>query len=449
MKLKKISAILLSMSLATGMLAGCGSSNNSSADEKTEQTNEATADSANSEEKADSEQTGDGKIESCEVEFWHYMTGNLETTLTELTDEFNKNNEYGITVKLVNQGKAQDLQSKLTSNAAAGTLPDMAQAYNNYFTEYVNEVVHLDDFVANDYDNYEDIIQSYRDENSEYGFVSGLPFNKSTYVYFYNKTLFDELGLEAPKTWDDFYTIGEKVLAEKNLASLGYDDLPGMLEALVRQAGADYVTDDGAQFDNEKGQAALTLITELYSKGYARLAGDGEFFSTLLSNGLVAGYVGSSAGASYITADGWELGVAPLPAGEVSAANMAGTNLVMFAKDENKQKAAWEYMKYLTSEESTTKWAISTGYLPVRTSAFESEEYQAFMAENPVAAAAYAQSKDFFYSPVFEKSSDVRTAMTAKLEEIVLNNSDKNTDNDVDAQTALSQVVDAINEAVK
>lgn len=433
MKFKRLSALVLAMSMTATLLAGCGG-------QKTE-TNDAEASDAVAGTEAAA--VTDGTIEACEVEFWHYMTGNLETTLTELTDEFNSTNEYGITVKLVNQGNAGDLQSKLTASAASQTLPDMAQAYNNWLPEYLPEVVHLDDFVANDFDNYDDITQSYRDENSEFGFISGVPFNKSTYLYFYNKTLFDELGLEAPQTWDDYYTIGEKMLAEKELASLGLDDRAGCWEAFVKQTGADYVTADGVQYNNEQGLAATQLLTDMYSEGYARLAGDGEFFSTLLSNSLVGAYIGSSAGVSYITPDGWELGIAPVAAGETGAAYTAGTNLIMFAKETNEQKAVWEYMKYLTSTEVTTKWAMATGYLPVRTSAFESEEYQAFMEENPAAAAAYAQADAMFFSPTFDGSNDVRTAVNTAVEEIAIYNTDSDTSNDVDAETALSMLVEA------
>ena len=436
MKMKKLCALLLSLSLTVGMLTGCGGGQSEETTDN--QTTEST----------DSAATTDGTIEPCEIEFWHYMTGGLEATLTELTDKFNSENEYGITVKLVNQGAVSDLQSKLTSNAAAGTLPELAQAYNNWLPEYLPEVVHLDDFVANDFDNYEDITESYRTENSEFGFISGLPFNKSTYLYFYNKTVFDELGLEAPKTWEDYYTIGEKVLAEKNLASLGLDDRAGIMESLFLQAGTDYVTNDGVQFDNENGLAAAQLIVDLYSKGYGRLAGDGEYFSTLLSNNLIAAYIGSSAGVSYITADGWELGIAPLAAGKEGAAYTAGTNLVMFAKDANAQKATWEYMKFLTTTENTTTWAKATGYLPVRTSAFESEEYQTFMAENPAAAAAYAQIDAMFASTTFDGSNDVRTAMNTAVETVAVYNTDNDTSNDLDAAGALQTMVDAAKGAI-
>ena len=80
--------------------------------------------------------------------------------------------------------------AKLTANAAADTLPDLSQAYNSWLIPYLDKVVHLDDFVANDYDNYEDIMEGYREETSQFGFINAMPFNKSTYVYFYNKTMF-------------------------------------------------------------------------------------------------------------------------------------------------------------------------------------------------------------------------------------------------------------------
>ena len=63
-------------------------------------------------------------------------------------------------------------------------------------------------------------MEGYREETSQFGFINAMPFNKSTYVYFYNKTMFDELGLEAPETWDDLLNIGKTFQEEKGLVSL-------------------------------------------------------------------------------------------------------------------------------------------------------------------------------------------------------------------------------------
>lgn len=451
MRKKQLLTSLLTVTLATTSLAGCGSTkkNETSEDATVTQaaatqeptTTEAEQASSSSEDTSASEGT-QKTIEACEITFWHAMSGQQETTLTELTDQFNRENEYGITVTLVNQGYYSDLSTKLTANAAADTLPDIAQAYNSWLIPYLDKVVKLDDFVANDFDAYEDIIQSYRDETSQFGFINALPFNKSTYVYFYNKTMFDELGLSAPTTWEDLLTIGKAFKEQKDMVSLGYDDLAGMLEASLRQSGSDYVSEEGAQFDNETGLDVIEHILELYNDGYARLVGEDGYFSSPLSNQTIAAYVGSSTGVSYIdTSSGWELGVAALPGNTQNAANQAGTNLVMFSKDENNQKAAWEYMKFLTSTEATTQWAMETGYLPIRTTAYESDTYQNFMATDPTATAAYSESSYFFSSPTFDGSYDIQSAVNTKLEEIILNGTD--------AQTALEELVDIINEQIQ
>ncbi len=391
MKLRKVSAVLLSMSMAGGMALPTF---------------------------ADEAKT----IEPCEITFWHAMTGQQEETLTALTDKFNEENEYGITVTLVSQGYYSDLSTKLTANAAADTLPDLSQAYNNWVTAYTDKIVPLDDFVKDEDFDYDDLIDSYKDECEVYGFVACVPFNKSTYVYFYNKTMFDELGLEAPTTWEEMEEVGAKLKEEKDIEALGVDDLSGFLEATLHQNGCDYVSEDGALFDNEAGLEAVTYIMDMYNNGYARLVGEDSYFSNVISNQMIGGYIGSCTGISYINHEDWDLAVAPLPGNKEKAANQAGTNVYMFSTDENKQNAAWEYMKFLTSVDSTVQWSEETGYLPVRKSAYETDEFQKFMDEDETNnyKSAYEQSPYFFAQPVFDGSYDVMNTVSTVLEDSIL-----------------------------
>ncbi len=441
---KKIVASLLTAVMAASTLAGCAQKVDSNADTAAtaaeEATNEATEDA--SQETATTEEavaTSEEKtIEPCEITFWHGMSNTQEEVLTQLTEDFNSSNEYGITVTLVNQGSYNDLSQKLQAAAAADGLPDMAQAYNNWLNPYIDKVVDLSDFVASDFDDYEDIVEAYRNECSEFGFIHALPFNKSTYVMFYNKTVLDELGLEAPKTWEDLTTIGEAYLEKYGNPAWGVDDLAGYVEASLRQNGESYVDETGALFNTDGGLETMTYIMDLYNNGYARLAGEDKYCSNVLSAQSMLGYIGSSTGASYITADGWELACCPVPSNKESAAYCAGTNLVMFTQDANKQLATWEYMKYLTSSEATVTWAIGTGYLPIRTSAYESADYQEFMANDTTATAAYEQADAFFTSlAAYDASNDVRTAVSAKMEELILE--------EADPQTALDALVEEIN----
>jgi len=48
-----------------------------------------------------------------------------------------------------------------------------------------------------------------------------------------------------------------------------------------------------------------------------------------------------------------------------------------------RQEAAFTFIEFCTSPEVKTYWSQTTGYLPVRTSAAESEDMQTFFGENP------------------------------------------------------------------
>ncbi len=430
MKKKAVISLLLAMVLVVSMLAGCSSGSSSSTG------------SGDSEGSANATGTYDPSVieEGTTLTFWHAMSGDNQTTLQELTDKFNAENEYGITVNLEYQGSYSDLSTKLTASAAAGTLPNMAQAYNNVLMEYLDYIVDLTGYIDTDdtYD-WEDILPGYREECSEFGIIHAVPFNKSTYVFFYDADKFEEAGLAIPTTWDELKEIGTQYVEYFNQPMIGYDDVPGMLEAYILQAGSEYVSSEGALFDNDEGMAAIEFIMDLYNSGIATLVDENDYFSTMLVNGNVGGYIGSSAGVSFLTGVA-NLGVATIPYGENKEAYAAGTNVVMFESTESEQAACWEYMKFLTSTESTVTWAEATGYLPVSTSGFESEEYQNFMANDATASAAYAQSDYYFISSTFEGSNEIRDEMDSVMQTLILDGAD--------AQTAMDTIVSAINKIV-
>ena len=456
MKMKKIMALTMATVMGASLLTACGggsgtTSTTAATTAAAETTAAATTAAAGETAAETTAAAAEATAEPVTITFWHAMSNAQEVSLTELTDKFNAENGKGITVELVNQGGYSDLQTKLMASAAADTLPDMAQAYNNYFTDYVDKIIPLDDFVKNDFDNWEDIVEGYRIENSEYGFITGVPFNKSTYPFFYNKTMFDRAGItEPPTTWEDLEKDGAILLEKEGVPMLGYDSMCDMLEIFLRQNGADYVDETGALFDTPEGLEAIEFILGLYSKGYARLIGEDAYFSNLMSSEMIGGYVGSCAGVTYIVTDNegheFELGVAPIAQGKKNAAYNAGTNLVMFTKDEAKQKAVWEYMKFLTSAESQVKWSIDTGYVPVRTSAYESQEYQDFMAGDTAGAitarAAYGQAPyGYVPSNYFPGANEIRNVVSDTLTVCI---SEGKT-----AQETLDELVTAINDVVQ
>jgi len=61
-----------------------------------------------------------------------------------------------------------------------------------------------------------------------------------------------------------------------------------------------------------------------------------------------------------------------------------GTNIVIFrAATPEQKRAAWEFIKWFTSPEIQAEWAIATGYVPVRRSAFTLPIMQAELQKVP------------------------------------------------------------------
>ena len=85
---------------------------------------------------------------------------------------------------------------------------------------------------------------------------------------------------------------------------------------------------------------------------------------------------------------------------------------------------------------------METGFLPVRQSVYASDTYQAFMAGDATATAAYSQVDAFFASPNnFSGSYAVRSDVNTKLEELITEKAD--------GKTALRELVDTIDSDIK
>src|SRR6202158_5237871 len=61
-----------------------------------------------------------------QVTFWHGLSGNLQTGLTDLTNQFNSS-QSNVKVTLVSKGSYTDLNKGILTGLAAGQAPDLAQ----------------------------------------------------------------------------------------------------------------------------------------------------------------------------------------------------------------------------------------------------------------------------------------------------------------------------------
>ena len=412
MKFKKLTSLALSAVLMTGLMTGCGSKNNASSEEiVTEIT------------------------EPVEISFWHAMSGDLEKTLENLTNKFMEANP-NIKVNLQNQSTYNDLQQKMTATLASPKdLPTLTQAYPHWMINAMQDelLVDLKPYIENETigsENYNDILEGFRNSSEIDGKIYGMPFNKSTEVIWYNKTLFDELGLEVPKTFEEFAQVAKTITEKKGIVGAGFDALNNFYTTYLKNKGVDFNSE--TDVTSAESVEAANYYLDGIKEGYFRIAGTDMYLSGPFANETLGMYVGSNAGESFVKqgVDGkFEVGVAPYPAESVM---QQGTDLYMFSSATAEQRtAAFEYLKFLTSTENQITWGVETGYIPATHAAISSDEYKnsgslvsSILEEatsknlfiNDVAQgvdSAYNESRVVMEDILADKNSDVKSKLEA------------------------------------
>lgn len=397
------------------------------------------------------------------VEFWHAMSGANGEALEKIVKDFNDKHEY-ITINLTYQGNYKELFEKLTGAAKANQLPTMTQIYPNRLSWYImNDLVEdltpyiFDDKVGFTKEEFEDIPKVFREggvwDDKHYAF----PFNKSTYLLFYNKQLFQEYGVEPPTTWEELREAAEKLTLDTNgdgkadVVGLGLQNSVGVdFSFWLEQAGGhliNQISHDEYEllFNSEAGVEAFDFVSGMVKDGVARLAGEDKNITGPFARGEMAMGISSTSGIPNIEAaanGNIEWGAAVLPKHKHAAALFAGTDVAVYNTASSEEKlAAWEFIKFFVSQESTTYWAKNTGYLPMRYSAIESAEYQQFIKEFPFKGEGLKQLEIGFRDPKILNGYAIHSNMQKALDEVIagektskeaLEEAEKKTKEDID-----------------
>lgn len=349
-----------------------------------------------------------------EIEFWHGLGGPIGDALDEMVDEFNRTHPE-IRVKAISMGKYEALSQKLMAAIAAGTQPELSQAYESWTAKFIkgDAIVPMEYFVNGpnglSTEEMNDIYPVFVENGKIGGKLWAFPFNKSVRVMYYNKDRFYQVGLDqnkAPRTWEEFIDVCKKLTEDKD--NDGVPEKYGttfaitvwQFENLLLQAGGEIMNEDNTKimFNSAAGVKALNFLNDLLNKykvAYLSTGYDGQ--NDFLS-GKVGIVEGSSVSLAYMKKGGinFPLGVAPVPYDKTRRCVISGTNVVIFKNDKDpqskeKQKAAWEFVKWFTAPKQTAKWSLLTYYMPVRKSALQDERIQKRFSELPGLKEVYEQ----------------------------------------------------------
>lgn len=336
----------------------------------------------------------------------------------------------GVTVKItVVPGTTYD--QKVQTMIAGGKPPDIFGSGDVQIPNIVAKKFALDltPFIKRDkYDLsgfYPEIIK-----NLTYnGQLVGLTDNYDTQVMYYNTSLFKQAGVAEPTsdwTWDDFVAAAQKLTSGTGSAKTYgavYDNWFAPYFDQIWSNGGDPFPSNGTKcgYDSPQAVAAFTQITDLYRQGLSPLPsafsenGSEQQFLT----GKVAMLIGNGRWSSYTFKDvkkfGWK--IVPLPKGSAGRANFFHIGMFAIARTSKNPNAAFEFLKYMVSEEGIKAGLNDMQGLPSRKDIAESAAFKdtAFNNEHNTVEPFVQSLATVHRAPSLTNFNEVQDTVTAKL----------------------------------
>lgn len=427
MKANRIWTVTLVLVL---LLAGCGSQMTGSNNENGSSTslqNTGGGNAASGETPAPQE-----IVEDVELVIWHTLTDHHQATMEKIIADFNASQDH-ITV-IAQAQPYQDFDSKLMQAVRNGVGPDLVRTFPSNVVNYVAEDLAVDfapyinDSEIGMPDFKENIPEGIYQEITQWGDdkIYLLPTQITGEIFFYNKTLYDELGLKAPKTWTELEKNSRAIFEATGKPAFGADSAVDHYIDLIMQGGSQMIDAQAqtALFNNEIGVEKLTWFADNVQDGIFRLVGEDQYFSNPFGSQAVASYIGSSAGVQFVegaVAGQFEFATAPIPQeGPAKFFPSWMNGFVAFKSDPAKERAAYEFYKFHAKPEVMAEWTIAFGAVPVFYDAIQTAEYQAYMNSNIAIQALVPQLEYVGFIPSIPGVSSVRNHLNAAIEAAAL-----------------------------
>lgn len=296
---RKIVSILLSCTMIMTLLSGCGQASTTTADTATETTSNVEAEEG--ETAAEAAETADGEAT---LSLWTWSP--VTRTAEKMIAAFEESNP-DIKIDYTNYNYNPEYLQALSAASASDNLPDIVGLQPGSLTQtYSDYLIDLSDYAKAEWGDdwtsvYDNVTQSQLTLGNAAGDESHyiLPIETQDIYVEYNKTLFNELGISVPTTYDELVSASQ-TLREAGYAPLFFGGADGWqhvnLLIMCTSQISDTLFDDCQngvlEWTNDDMKKAMTNYLQLFSDGVMQ---DGSLSSTSYSDGtslFLAGQAG-------------------------------------------------------------------------------------------------------------------------------------------------------------
>ena len=330
-----------------------------------------------------------------ELEFWHSMDGALGEALTEVTDRFNAaQKDYKVVP--VYKGSYEETARSGLAATQAGKGPHILQIYDVGTANMMasRQVIRPAHQVLSDAgerlsaDAYAAAVSSYYSD--ERGNLMGLPFNVSTPVMFYNRTLFLKAGLDPSKPLTTWYDVQAALLKLQEAGSrcgmtttwpswiLVENTLAWHSEEFATRNNGFDGSDAQLSFNTRLAIRHISLLSTWLKSGIFTYAGRRDEGEALFLKGDCGMLMTSSASYANLKRNAsFDFGLMLMPYyDDINKApyntSIGGAGLwAMAGKKAAEYHGVGEFFAFLAKTETQALWHQRTGYLPLSRAAYD------------------------------------------------------------------------------
>ena len=374
--------------------------------------------------------------EKISVEIWHTYNGSQQEFLKQAAEKFNASqSKYEVKVL------AQDYSgfADTVYNAVANKIgPSIIFNYGSTAVDYAKEGLAVDirKYINEDAKKgdtkMQDIIASLPEamQTDVKGFEDGgiyyLPGCTTGPVFFYNKAIFDELGLTPPHDWKELEELSKTIYEKKGIPGFHSDGLVDNLQMMIMQNGLGYIDVENKKvtFGGKKLEEIYQWYADCCEKGWFEFNTVGKYSSEDLATGVLGAFSGSCVNDQYITMLTGELGIAPWISSSNGRSFYTAWNRgpIFLARDSKVDRGAYEFAKFFLSPEINGGWAKANSALSPYGTTEKDEEYKAYINNLPSSSALPAVQANLPVSGSFPNvhgGSQVRKILEEYLNNVV------------------------------
>ncbi len=350
-----------------------------------------------------------------EISFYYPVAvgGAVTKTIDSMVADFEKANP-DIKVKAVYAGTYQESIVKALTAFKGGTPPTLAVLLSTDLFTLIDEnaIVPIDSLASSAEDKkwIDGFYKGFMENSQTEGKTWGIPFQRSTIVMYYNKTLFKEAGLnpeKAPANWNEMVEAAKKLTkrdAAGNVSQWGVK-IPStgfgywMFQAMTASNDTILMNSAGTKtyFDKPGAVQALQHWVDLTTKDKVMPAGSIEWGTTpkdFLEQKAAMVWTTTGNLTNIRTNASFPFGVAMLPGIKHPGSPTGGGNFYVFNKTSPaEQQAAMKFIRFATEPARAAQWSIATGYVAPRQDAWDTPEMKKYLQDVPAADVAREQMK--------------------------------------------------------